>query len=78
MSEEIHQVSLAEPQTSPPAHRKFPTGRFLPTLRGPQIETCFVLFRESAVIETALGTKVPKRLHQGYPGIQRMNSLAGK
>jgi transposase InsO family protein len=35
MSEEIHQVSLADTQTSPPAHPHVGSGRFLPTLRGP-------------------------------------------
>jgi hypothetical protein len=45
---------------------------------GLTIEKGFVLFRERVVIPTAQGSKVPKRLHQGYPGILRMNSLAGK
>jgi hypothetical protein len=35
MSEEIHLFSLAETQTSPPAHRQIATRRFLPTLRVP-------------------------------------------
>ena len=34
------------------------------------------LFRERVIIPTALWTKVLNVLHQGYPGIQRMNSLA--
>jgi hypothetical protein len=78
MIEEIHQVSLAETQTSPPAHRQVTTGKFLPTLRGRHDRETIRLFRERAVIPTALGTKVPKRLHQTFPGIEEMNSLAGK
>jgi hypothetical protein len=77
MGEENHQVSLAGPQTSPPAHRQFATEGFYRRWEGLTIEKGFVLFRERAIILTALGTKVPKRLHQGYPGIQRINSLAG-
>jgi hypothetical protein len=34
------------------------------------------LFRERVIIPTALWTKLLKVLHQGYPGIQRMKSLA--
>jgi hypothetical protein len=41
MCEEIHQVSLGETQTSPPAHRQVATGRFLPTLRGPHNRESF-------------------------------------